>query len=490
MTKHPFWITPQLFHLAEHCPKIIWTAIHHQIKATPFYTDFFAEEKPYIINQINHNLSDITTLSRSLDVDSRAEKTQALLSQNKSIAHGAIRWERYEASIDILKHINNQWELTYIQPNLKPTKHDYINMAFTAYLLHQNHIPLAKITFTFVNRNYKRNLDLDLTKLLRHINVTPKVNRLIPAIASKLTEFLSIISRPTPPHKPFGLPCLKPTECQFLHQCWPNLRHQSIVSISGISKQQKVKFIQKEITSLHELSLHMTLNKTQAIQVACELDNQVHIQKEAIHTFLNTLSFPLYFMDFEVAQFSVPPFSGLKPLHQVPFQYSIHYINHINDTPKHIEFLHNEKTNPEPEFTQSLINDIPNNVPIIVFNQNLEKIILKQLANQSPQYKPQLMALSSQLRDIAPLFLNNAYYHPSMKGKFSLKEIYAAIAPNEPQFNSLTIKNGESANTGYKQYLYETNPDKKSQILKHLHHYCQLDTYAMVKVIQQLHKLV
>ena len=48
------------------------------------------------------------------------------------------------------------------------------------------------------------------------------------------------------------------------------------------------------------------------------------VDKAAIGEFLDTLSYPLYHLDFETFQQAVPEFIGLRPYEQIPFQFSIH----------------------------------------------------------------------------------------------------------------------------------------------------------------------
>ena len=45
----------------------------------------------------------------------------------------------------------------------------------------------------------------------------------------------------------------------------------------------------------------------------------------------------IYHLDFETYQSAVPPFNGLKPYQQIPFQYSAHYEK--NGKIEHYEFL-------------------------------------------------------------------------------------------------------------------------------------------------------
>ena len=67
------------------------------------------------------------------------------------------------------------------------------------------------------------------------------------------------------------------------------------------------------------------------ISIKIEIDSYINqteiIHKIKIREFVNSLSNNIYHLDFETYQSAVPPFNGLKPYQQIPFQYSAHYEN-------------------------------------------------------------------------------------------------------------------------------------------------------------------
>ena len=459
------WITPASFHLSSYCPKLTWLSVHHKVPLASAYTTFFSEVVLFLIQKFIENDPSIHFIDPNQSIELRYKETLSRLNAKENIANGCLCWQHYTCPIDRLRYSNGQWILSYIHPSLHPHKKDYITIAYIVHLLRQHHIIPDKIEIIFINEQYQRGQKLDINKLCRTIDVTSKVRPLIPAISAKLLILSNMVTDATPPAIKFGLYCLKPSPCQFLSTCFPTLVNSpSILSISGISKQKKVSFIQKDIISLYDLSSKVSVTDRQSIQISCELDRVPYYDYPLIRQFLASLSLPLYFMDFEVAQFIIPPFAGLQPLHRLPFQYSIHSLTNWDSEPIHTDFLPPSSDNPERQFAMQLSQAIPPNVSVIVFNDHLEKIILRYLYKQFPEYRIELMRISGQLVDLSSLFLKNAYYHPKMKGKYSLKDIYTAIsAKDDIQFHDLSIKNGESANIAYKQFLYEKRKKKKSR---------------------------
>ena len=51
-----------------------------------------------------------------------------------------------------------------------------------------------------------------------------------------------------------------------------------------------------------------------------------YINAEKIRRFLAEFSYPLYFLDFETIYPAEPLFDGVRPYQQIPFMYSLHWM--------------------------------------------------------------------------------------------------------------------------------------------------------------------
>ncbi len=75
-----------------------------------------------------------------------------------------------------------------------------------------------------------------------------------------------------------------------------------------------------------------------------------------------------------------------------------------------------------------------------------------------------------------------------MGGSFSIKSVLPAIFPNDPKlnYNNLQqVQNGTDAMTVFSN-LEKMNPTDQKIARNNLLKYCKLDTYAMVKIWQEL----
>jgi len=86
-------------------------------------------------------------------------------------------------------------------------------------------------------------------------------------------------------------------------------------------------------------------------------------------------------------------------------------------------------------------------------------------------------------------FQRNYYYAPEMKGSYSIKYVLPALVP-ELSYNELEINEGGLASIAFESLFNETDMIKISETRQQLLEYCELDTLAMVRILEELDKLI
>jgi hypothetical protein len=215
------------------------------------------------------------------------------------------------------------------------------------------------------------------------------------------------------------------------------------------------------------------------------------IDKDGIRDFLDTLSYPIYFLDFETMQPVIPQFPGTKPYAQIPFQYSLHYIEYEGGQLLHKEFLAESGTNPLRAIAERLCEDIPMNVCVTAYNKAFECTRLKELAELFPDLAEHLLNIESNIKDLLVPFQSGYYYNKAMGGSFSIKSVLPALFPNEPSLdyhNLEQIHNGGEAMSIFPK-IKDMPPEEAERTRHNLLKYCELDTFAMVKVWEKLKEM-
>ena len=161
----------------------------------------------------------------------------------------------------------------------------------------------------------------------------------------------------------------------------------------------------------------------QRIQVDGEINKKTIIDKKGIKNFLESLSYPLYFMDFETFMPAVPLYDNSRPYQQIPFQYSLHYQEDYNSDLKHFEFLADAKGDPRIPFIENLLKDTEGEGDILVYNQSFEMSRLKEIARDFPQYANDIEERLTRIKDLMLPFQKKYYYKPEMQGSYSIKNV-------------------------------------------------------------------
>jgi len=147
---------------------------------------------------------------------------------------------------------------------------------------------------------------------------------------------------------------------------------------------------------------------------------------------------------------------------------------------EHIDFLCNEDRDPRADFTQTLLDVLGNEGTIFIYT-TYEKRILRELAEQLPQYADDLNLLHSRFVDLCAI-IKDYYYNPAFHGSFSLKYVLPAIVP-EMGYKNMAIQEGGMASLEYLRMIDpKTTAADKAEIRNNLLAYCGQDTLAMVKI--------
>ena len=179
-------------------------------------------------------------------------------------------------------------------------------------------------------------------------------------------------------------------------------------------------------------------------------------------------------------------FDGLSPHQQVPFQYSLHVVKEEGIEPEHHEFLYNGSSDPRREFFNSLKSVISSSGDVVVYHAPFEKTILNKLGKYLGE-EEFVESVNSRIVDLLIPFRNFHYYNPKQQGSASIKKVLPALVGKD--YSGLGIQEGAEANTEFMRVTYSESDDKE-KVYSDLLKYCELDTEAMVWIVDKLKEKV
>ncbi len=281
--------------------------------------------------------------------------------------------------------------------------------------------------------------------------------------------------------------CNCPFACDYIHHCWQHIPEYSAYDVFNGRKREEL--LLNDIVEIADIPDGFETTDRQYIDIQSFKRNQIHINKEAIRGFLDTLIYPLYFLDYETIFPAIPLFDNTRPYQQVPFQFSLHIQEKKGGDLKHIEFLNTDVMDPRPDFIKSLAENCGDIGSVIVYNQSFEAGINNQLAADFPEYGDRIDNVTQRMVDLLVPFRSRWLYHPDMKGSASLKSVLPAFVP-ELSYDNLAIGDGGTASLLY-LYCITGNASEKerSQIFQDLKDYCYQDTLAEAKLLDILYTI-
>ena len=351
---------------------------------------------------------------------------------------------------------------------------------------------VSAINIIHIDNSYVRGEKLELEKFFHTEDVTEQVKQKQADIPQILSKFDEILSKDVEPDIDIGPHCSDPYNCDAWEYCWREQRgipEYSIFDISRLRSDKKFELYKSGVVKFEDIKELDKFNASQQIQIRSELSKEQIIDKEAIKEFLDTLSYPIYHLDFETFQQAVPEFIGLSPYEQIPFQFSIHKDDGKGNL-EHFEFLAEVGADPRYELALNLIKFIPQDACVLAYNMSFEKRVIRRLAANYPQFSNDLMAIHSNIKDLMAPFASKSYYRPKMRGSYSIKYVLPALVPEfESAYKDLNlIHHGGEAMQAYEAMAYMPAKERDAY-KKALLAYCKLDTLAMVKVLEKLREV-
>jgi len=338
-------------------------------------------------------------------------------------------------------------------------------------------IALAHVDNTFVYEG-----DGDFDGLLIESEMTESTDNILAVVPEWIAMAREAVSGDEPAIG-VGAQCFKPYECPFVGHCWPQGTEYPVQGLGG-DRAKLGELIAEGIEDIRDVPVNLLSEKQQWIQKVTR-SGKAEILPGA-PTFVESLAYPRYYLDFETIMPPIPIWAGTRPYETLPIQWSCHF-EPESGMLEHADFLDISGYPPMRMLAESLIRVLGKQGPVLMYT-SYEKTVINALIGRFPELEAPLQAIVKRLVDLHPP-TQQFYYHPAMAGSWSLKAVLPTIAP-DMQYSELDgIQEGTAASEGYLEaILPETSEQRKVELEQQLLRYCKFDTEAMVRLVQFLGK--
>ena len=344
----------------------------------------------------------------------------------------------------------------------------------------------AKISLAHINNKFVYLGDSNYNDLFKVVDLTSEVSER----AEQVPEWIEAANKTIAgdlPRIEVGEHCTKPYSCPFIKHCWKDIPviEYPITKFPGLKRSKVTELIKLGYEDIRDIPDGLLGDDTlQARLNACHTGKR--LIPDELRNKLAQLEFPRYYLDFETIGFAVPKWSGTRPYEQLPFQWSCH-IEAKSMAVSHTGFLDTSGNPPMQSFSEALVNALGDSGPVIVYS-TFEKTVLRNLQERYPEYRESIQSIIDRLFDLFQP-IKTHYFHRDLQGSYSIKNVLPTVVPDLKYSDLLDVQDGMMAQQAYLEIInVKTTKERKISLTNSLSKYCEMDTLAMVKLIQNLSK--
>lgn len=482
----PIWLSKSRIQSGRQCHKRLWLELHDP-KAARWTPSAQArlDEGTRFGDLARELLGGGALVSADhLRVDEALAETAALLAQPHAavpmLFEPAFAYDGVRVRVDAFQRHGDHDTLIEVKSTTSVKQEHVWDCAIQTWVARGAGRNVTRILHGHVDTRFVYRVEGDYRGLLKLVDITAEVEALLPHIPRIVAELKQVSLAPMP-----GIAtapgCFQPYECPFLAHCRATeppgpAFPVDLLPRAGALPARLAEAGYRDLRDVPEAELRNPLHRRIA---AVTRAGEAFVSDE-LPDLLAGIGFPRCHLDFETISFVVPRWLGTRPFQQLPFQFSLH-----TETPggalRHDAFLDLSGRSPLQGFVESLLDAIPGQGPVIVWNQGFEGTRLRELAGMFPQHAAGLLAIVDRMVDLLPIYRRH-YYHPDMRGSWSIKAVLPTIAP-DLDYRALDVADGGQAQDAFLRASDPaTAPGERERLRAQLLAYCERDTWAMVRL--------
>lgn len=414
------------------------------------------------------------------------ERTADLMSDPAvpAIYEAAIEHRGVLTRVDVLARNGDSWDLVEVKGSTRAKEVFQVDVAAQYWVLQGAGIPVGEAGLLLVNREYVYlGGEYDLQRLFYFAPLTEWCADRQEWVGEQVEQFHGVLEQSVPPDVDIGPHCQSPYACPFWEHCsrdvsWPERPIAWLPNLRGRRQELEARGIH----SIDDIPENYPLTAHQERVRASTRTGRPWVSP-GLRDALEEVEWPLVALDFEATTTPLPRYPQTRPFDATPFQFSCHVQHHPEGEAVHHEYLHTDSTDPRRPLAEALLAAAGEAGTILVYS-GYEQRVIRELADAVPECREALHALLPRLRDLLKV-VREHYYHPGFEGAYSIKNVLPTLVPNL-QYAELEITDGQAAADAWLEMLDTTDPAQRTAIEAALRRYCQLDSYAMLRLREAL----
>ncbi|MEK7353048.1 MAG: DUF2779 domain-containing protein, partial [Chloroflexota bacterium] len=325
------------------CLKYLWTSFHEPDQVSePDAATQYVFDQGHLVGELAKQVFPDGVNIPSEDFMGNIRQTRQMLEQRRTVFEAGITTGKLYSRLDILKPVNpssrkDEWDIIEVKSSTKIKDVDIEDIAFQKYCCQQAGLEIRNCFLMHIDNQYVRQGEIDPKQLFVIEDITEQVADAVRSVPDKVAEMLEVITAEDCPDIAIGKQCNSPYEC-LVEGCREFLPESSVLELYR-GGQKSFELLNDGILAICEIPDTFNLSGSQEIQKTCISSGQPYVDGASLKSFLNSLQYPLYYLDFETFSAAVPPFDGTHPYQNIPFQFSLHVVKEAKAEPEHFSFL-------------------------------------------------------------------------------------------------------------------------------------------------------
>lgn len=416
------------------------------------------------------------TLARSLTLTRQALQA----TPKRPLFEATFEHDKVLVRADLLLPVRKGYRLVEVKSTTTVKDPHYEDAAVQAWVTREAGMTLAAVEIAHIDNAFVYPGNNNYGSLFTHVDVTRETQALgreVPAWVKGARHTLA----GKEPDIEIGDQCHQPYDCPFFGYCNPD---------SEDTEGYPPEILPHGKTVAKELRAEGYTDLREVPKGRLTKENHVRVWKASVTgkatldlqagKLLRKYPYPRYYFDFETINPAVPIWAGTRPYQQVPFQWSCHREDK-NGTVVASEFLANDAEDPRRACAESLLKAVGKSGPVFAYNASFESLRIKELGAAFPDLKTSLDAVNKRFVDLWPIAKKH-YYHPDMRGSWSIKAVLPTVAP-ELNYENLNVADGGKAQVTFMEMLHPDTRARRRKVLRAwLLEYCNQDTLALVRL--------
>lgn len=472
------------------CEKALWLSVHRRDLAAPV-----SESQQWVFDQG----SEVGRLAQQLFpggvevADDHLHQADALATTARLLAEGAT--VLYEpafgfggafARVDILASAGDGvWDLYEVKSSASLKDVHITDAAVQAYAVEGSGLALRTINVVHLNSAYVyEGGEYDIPALFTIEDVTGMAREYMRTVPDEIARLQDVLDGCEPDVR-VGDQCAHPYGCDFAGYCHAFLPcEHPITELPRLQERQLHALLDAGLTCILDVPPGFPgLSAAQRETLEAVHAGEPRVDPSGLAAALSGLRWPVYHLDFETVMPALPLWPGTRPYQTVPFQYSIH-IHRQDGSTEHREYLHAGDGDPRRLLAAHMLADLGLEGSIVHYSA-YERTQIDGLAGALPDLARRLAAVRTRLFDLEPVIRHNTR-HPKAAGRSSIKYVLPAWCP-DLSYAGMGIADGQTASARYLRIVKGLADDAEvDATMRDLAEYCALDTYAMVRLLEEM----